>query len=1176
MILTFREDIGAVTRSLITIEGNSVALPTNADSISGPTVELTLTTALTDSTVSLTVALVIGAVTDAAGNDNAAITAITVLNQLNAAPSAPTGLTAEPAPDETPQLAVDLSWTAPNSDGGSAITSHQYRYNRNSGSFGTWTTIANSAAGGTNATSFTVTGLSAVNNTLTTFEFEVRAINDNGNGAESDPAATATIDVPDNIALSMATVGNRQVTLTWSTPNNNGSAILRYQYWVYDNVTETFVVPENTTIPNSDADTTSFTITGLTNGVTYTVVIKAVNTVGAPDDDPGSYTPMAGPPGKPSVTVQSRVAALYVSWTLDDDGGSNITEYQVQWKSGAQTFDSSRQQAGLTATNTLIENLINGTEYDVQVRVMNSAGWGLWSEIDSGTPVEGPGVSLSAATLSIDEGGSGVYFVALTTEPTAPVSILISPEGDVTTQPDVLVFTASNWETRQKVTVNAGQDGDADDDAVTIHHYTVTGTSAPEYASLTGLPTVRVTVLDDDIPPPAVRGFIAVDESQDAVALNWWSERGAAEYQLEYRKQGDTGAWTPVTRGDFDHRPSTSYNRSLTGIATGLDCNTTYDFRIRLRGGGDILLNAFGPHTEVSQKTGECAQPDKPTNLMYTLAPDCATLTWTAPTEGDYTGVRIRRRTRGDPNYTVIHEDLNSRPTSYRDCTDTGDGYGGEGGSPEYAYRVAYIKSGSRGIVESKQARSGLDRYGPAFQDHLHADPRNARLTVDTDSQRTMTWEAPPSWSLTIWAGLQGANVPVIDPWITGYVVERREFRAREDGYLYFPEPEDTPIWSATMTAREGFRDGIVILGYQGGVFGSLSEDEFNHDSGRYQVLELSHGGGSQNTPPTLELTIDGVTPPHVAEDWVLVIDGTEFALADALVQYPIAGLTLITWNTSGIAWVNLQQVSVQMVDRRDRYGWETLRRGRDGDTSTSFTDNEQANGRKFVYRIMTANTLGRSTTHAIFDWLWDSPHRNAVVDLAATGTPPERTKPILEEYPAATRSIPGNTPAGRAIGAPLAATDADNDLLFYSLGGPDGASFDIDALSGQLWTTAALAGSGRTRYSVWVSVSDGLDDLGNPENPPVIDATTVVTVTVTTAGTSGSGGGGGGGGSGGGGGGGGGFGPAPVERVDGAYDLNRDGVIDKREVLKAVSDYFAGLIEKEQVLALVSRYFAG
>ena len=982
VILTFNEDIG-VDRSLIFIEGNSVDLPTSSHTISGRTVEVTLTTALTDTTTSLTVALHVGAVFDDAGNFNAALAATTVLNQLNAAPSAPTGLTAEPAPDETPQLAVDLSWTAPNSDGGSAITSHQYRYNRNSGSFGNWTTIANSAAGGANATSFTVKGLSAVNNALTTFEFEVRAINDNGNGAESDPAATATIDKPDAITTLTPTIGNGQVEFTWSTPANNGSAILRYEYNVIDS--ESIIVVPTTNIA---ATATSLTITGLTNGDEYSLGIRAVNTVGGATWASYGFTPMAGPPGKPSVTVQSRVAALYVSWSLEDDGGSNITEYQVQWKSGAQSFDSSRQQAGLTGTNTRIENLINGTEYDVQVRAMNSAGWGEWSEIDSGTPVEGPAVSLSAETLSIDEGGSGAYFVVITTEPTATVTIAISRGGDVTTQPNNLRFTASNWETRQRVTVNAGQDGDADDDTVAITHTVFPG-SAAEYLALTDVAIVQVTVLDDDVPPPAVRGFIAVDESQDAIALSWWSERGAAEYELEYRKQGDTGAWTRVTRGDFDHLPSTTGNRSLTGIATGLECETTYDFRIRLRGSGDILLNAFGPHTEVSRTTGECAQPNKPTNLMYTLDPDCATLTWTAPTGGDYTGVRIRRLTHGDDNFTVIHESLNSRPTSYRDCTHTGDGYG-DGDSPEYAYAITYIKRETRSFdnnAESKVHRSGLKQYGPAVQDHLHATPRNVRLTLDTDSQRRMTWEAPPSGSLTIERGLQGASVPVPDPWITGYVVERREFRAREDGYLYFLEAEDTPIWSATMIAREGFRDGIVILGYRGGAFGSLSEDEFNHASGRYQVLELSHGGGSQNTPPTLELTIDGVTPTHVAEDWVLVIDGTDFPLADALVQYPIAGRTLITWNTSAIVWTNLQQVSVQMVDRQDRYGWERLRRGRDGDTSTSFTDDEQANGRKFVYRIMTANTRGVSTNRAIFDWLFDSPYRDAVVDLAATDT---------------------------------------------------------------------------------------------------------------------------------------------------------------------------------------------
>ncbi len=989
-ILTFSENIN-IDDSKFKLFESTTALSTTAFTSLHNKLTIELTTAVLSSAGPLTVQLEADAVEDLVGNGILAVGSTTVLNQVSAAPSAPTNLMAEPAPDETPQLAVDLSWTAPTSDGGSAITSHQYRYNRNSGSFGSWTTIANSAAGGANATSFTVEGLSAVNNALTTFEFEVRAINDNGNGAESDPAATATIDVPDNISLSMATVGNRQVTLTWSTPNNNGSAILRYVYFVYDTVSATFVVPRNTTIPNSDADTTSFTITGLTNGVTYDVVIKAVNTVGSPDDDPGTYTPMAGPPGKPSVTVQSRVAALYVSWSLEDDGGSNITEYEVQWKSGAQGFDSSRQQAGLTGTNTRIENLINGTEYDVQVRAMNSAGWGEWSEIDSGTPVEGPAVSLSAETLTIDEGGSGAYSVVITTEPTAPVSILISPEGDVTTQPNALVFTASNWNIWQKVTVNAAQDGDADDDAVTIHHYTVTGTSAPEYASLTGLPSVQVTVLDDDVPPPAVRGFIAVDESQDAIALSWWSERGAAEYELEYRKQGDTGAWTPVTRGDFDHLPSTTGNRSLTGIATGLECETTYDFRIRLRGSGDILLDAFGPHTEVSRTTGECAQPNKPTNLMYTLDPDCATLTWTAPTGGDYTGVRIRRLTHGDPSFTVIHESLNSRPTSYRDCTHTGDGYG-DGDSPEYAYAITYIKRETRSFdnnAESKVHRSGLKQYGPAVQDHLNATPRNVRLTRDTDSQRRMSWDAPPSWSLTTWAGLQGASVPVPDPWITGYVVERREFRARADGYLYFPEPEDTPIWSATMTVGSS-TSGTPATGYFGlgsGAFGAMTQTTFTHSvgSGSWTVTSLSVTAAGLSlriaeAPPLTENL-----PRSAFEDWVLVVDGRSFPfeLPEGVVGL---GTLNVSWPNSGLSWINGQRVSVQLVSR-ELFEWERLRRGRDGDTSTSFTDNEQANGRKFVYRIMTANTLGVSTNRAIFDWLFDSPYRDAVVDLAATDT---------------------------------------------------------------------------------------------------------------------------------------------------------------------------------------------
>ena len=141
-------------------------------------------------------------------------------------------------------------------------------------------------------------------------------------------------------------------------------------------------------------------------------------------------------------------------------------------------------------------------------------------------------------------------------------------------------------------------------------------------------------------------------------------------------------------------------------------------------------------------------------------------------------------------------------------------------------------------------------------------------------------------------------------------------------------------------------------------------------------------------------------------------------------------------------------------------------------------------------------------------------------VSANAVEVAPGRNKPVLREYPTATRSVPRNTPAGRNIGAPFSATDADNDALTYSLGGPDAAEFDLYRSSGQLLTRAPLTGINRTSYEVLVSVSDSKDDFGNPETDPLIDTSTRVTINVTTTTTTSSGGssssgGGGGGGSG-------------------------------------------------------------
>ena len=130
---------------------------------------------------------------------------------------------------------------------------------------------------------------------------------------------------------------------------------------------------------------------------------------------------------------------------------------------------------------------------------------------------------------------------------------------------------------------------------------------------------------------------------------------------------------------------------------------------------------------------------------------------------------------------------------------------------------------------------------------------------------------------------------------------------------------------------------------------------------------------------------------------------------------------------------------------------------------------------------------------------------------------PAANAVPVFEEDPV-TRSIGQGPAAGRAIGAPVRATDPDtDDVLTYSLSQFDARSFDIDAATGQLRTKAVLDPLVEDTYTFTVSVHDGFDDSYNPSS--FVDDSVAVTITVTAVSTpiiTGViiGGGGGGGGS--------------------------------------------------------------
>ena len=89
------------------------------------------------------------------------------------------------------------------------------------------------------------------------------------------------------------------------------------------------------------------------------------------------------------------------------------------------------------------------------------------------------GVSIDPTELTVVEGQSNTYTVVLTTQPSADVTVAISGHsgtdvrlsGDTLSPTNTLTFTPSNWATSHTVTVTAGEDDDAADEAeVTLSH----------------------------------------------------------------------------------------------------------------------------------------------------------------------------------------------------------------------------------------------------------------------------------------------------------------------------------------------------------------------------------------------------------------------------------------------------------------------------------------------------------------------------------------------------------------------------------------------------------------------------------------------------------------------------------------------------------------------------------
>ena len=276
---------------------------------------------------------------------------------------------------ENGQLRVNFN--IPDRDGGATITNYRYRIGT-----GSWV-VMNPA---TTSSPIVIPGLT----NGTAYSITLLAINSVGDGtASTGVSGTPQASTPGAPTISAVTAGNQSLSVAFTVPGNDGgSSITNYEYSINGS---TWVTP-------SPAVTASpIVISGLTNGTSYPVRVRAVNSSGSGTASNSVSASPADTPGAPTITsISPDDASLIVSFTApSSNGGSPITNYQ--YSINGSTWVTPSPPA--TTSPIVIPGLTNGTAYPVRIRAVNSAGAGAASNSISETPAGASG-SPSSGSVS--------------------------------------------------------------------------------------------------------------------------------------------------------------------------------------------------------------------------------------------------------------------------------------------------------------------------------------------------------------------------------------------------------------------------------------------------------------------------------------------------------------------------------------------------------------------------------------------------------------------------------------------------------------------------------------------------------------------------------------------------------------------------------------------------------
>ena len=311
----------------------------DAVTVSGSAVTLTLASAVASGeTVTVGYTAPTGAnaapLKDASGNEAASFTGQAVTNDTPAPENtAPTGL---PSISGTPQVGVELTASASAIEDGDGTENATFK----------WQWLVNNGAEDTEIAGATSAGYTPKPGDVgKVLKVRVTFTDDKGTEETLTSAATAAVaatvpDAPGNATAATADGREQELTVSWTAPESDGGAAISGYRVQWKSGSESYDGSETST-RQAVVTGLTHTIAGLTNGVTYTVRIVAVNEAGdgeAVEVSAESRDRVA--PVLSKAVVDGTSLTLTYSEALDEDSSPDAGAFAVTVAESARTVDT--------------------------------------------------------------------------------------------------------------------------------------------------------------------------------------------------------------------------------------------------------------------------------------------------------------------------------------------------------------------------------------------------------------------------------------------------------------------------------------------------------------------------------------------------------------------------------------------------------------------------------------------------------------------------------------------------------------------------------------------------------------------------------------------------------------------------------------------------------------------